>query len=75
MTFRYAYTVYTKCVEKCQFITRVTIDTFSRADLVNALRDQFLNEAKELHDELEALRQKLKDKELELQEKGFRPSG
>jgi len=47
----------------------------SRSDLVDALRNQFLNEAKELHDELEVLRQKLVEKEKELQEKGFRPSG
>ena len=47
----------------------------SRANLVDALRNQFLNEAKELHDEMEVLRKKLMDKENELAEKGFRKSG
>ena len=47
----------------------------SRSDLVDALRNQFINEAKELHDELETLRKKIMDKEKELQEKGFQQLG
>jgi len=54
---------------------KVAKECSSRSDLVEALKNQFLNEAKELHDELELLRQKLLEKEKELQERGFQRSG
>jgi len=54
---------------------KVAKECASRSDLVDALKNQFLNEAKEIHNELEILRQKLIEKEKEVQEKGFRRSG